>query len=395
MHRDRALTVLALVLASLLGACSDNDPDTEPADGMSTTTAAVPAAQLVFNGQGNDLAAYSTEAPFEGQVVIEHNSDENPDGLDINGQICFDPDDPQRFIAGEDTFQSTTGEPGWGVFELTGSTIGELAATQVAELVPTYQPEQNGAENFGCGFLADGRVVTTDIGNQATGDANGQLIVWFGPFEGTEIAYCKVDVTIGTAQSILVDGDAVYVASARGGGVHRYDATTFPTSDTADGGCDSTDGTGAPFATGIARTVFIAGDETNGIATAAGIARGPGGNLFVSSVFNGVIAEFTPDGTFVRHVLQPPAGEALGEEPYSTGTPLGIGVASDGTLYYADIGIVITADGIGPGSGTGTVRRIRFLDGEPQPPETLDDGLAFPDGIGIYEPSRSTGSSSP
>ncbi|HEX5614436.1 MAG TPA: hypothetical protein VFZ83_04725 [Acidimicrobiia bacterium] len=382
MRRARALVVVA-VMVSVLGACSGDGGDAaEP----TSTTAAVPATPIVFNGQGNDLAAYSTEAPFDEQLVIEHNSEENPDGLDINGQICFDPDDPQRFVAGEDTFQSTTGEPGWGVFALTGTTIGELSATQVAELVPTYQPDQDGAENFGCGFLADGRIVTTDIGNQATGDPNGQLIVWFPPFEGDDIAYCKVDVAIGTAQAILVDGDAVYVASARGGGVFRYDVTTFPNDETPTGGCDSTDVTGAPLASGIERDEFIVGDETNGIATAAGIARNADGNLFVSSVFNGVISEFSSDGTFVRRVLEPPEGEALGEEPYSTGTPLGIGVASDGTLYYADLGIVISADGIGPGPNTGTVRRIRFVDGEPQPPEILGDGLAFPDGIGIYEP---------
>ncbi|TMK65011.1 MAG: hypothetical protein E6G60_06000 [Actinobacteria bacterium] len=85
----------------------------------------------------------------------------------------------------------------------------------------------------------------------------------------------------------------------------------------------------------------------------------------------------------MRTVLSPPAGESLGEKSFSTGTPLGIGVGPDGTLYYADIGIVINSQGIGPGS-EGTVRRIRFVDGEPQPPELMGRGLAFPDGIGIY-----------
>ncbi|MCH7646657.1 MAG: hypothetical protein IH788_05595 [Nitrospinae bacterium] len=37
----------------------------------------------------------------------------------------------------------------------------------------------------------------------------------------------------------------------------------------------------------------------------------------------------------------------------------------------------------GPGSGIGTVRVIRFVDGEPQPPETIDEGLRFPDAIGV------------
>jgi hypothetical protein len=76
----------------------------------------------------------------------------------------------------------------------------------------------------------------------------------------------------------------------------------------------------------------------------------------------------------------------LGAKPYSTGTPLGIGVGPDGSIYYADIGIVISSGGIGPGNDTGTVRRIRFVHGVPQAPQTMDTALAFPDGIGILTP---------
>ncbi len=32
------------------------------------------------------------------------------------------------------------------------------------------------------------------------------------------------------------------------------------------------------------------------------------------------------------------------------------------------------------------MRRIRFVDGEPQEPEVVAEGLAFPDGIGVYVP---------
>jgi hypothetical protein len=70
------------------------------------------------------------------------------------------------------------------------------------------------------------------------------------------------------------------------------------------------------------------------------------------------------------------------------GTPLGIGVGPEGSIYYADIGIVNDPEeGLGPGDGTGKVRRIAFVDGEPQPPEIMDEGLAFPDGIGVYVPA--------
>jgi hypothetical protein len=59
----------------------------------------------------------------------------------------------------------------------------------------------------------------------------------------------------------------------------------------------------------------------------------------VSSIINGVISEFDANGAFLRVVLQPPAGEVFGPQPYSTGTPLGLTVGPDGTLYYADLGL--------------------------------------------------------
>jgi hypothetical protein len=101
-----------------------------------------------------------------------------------------------------------------------------------------------------------------------------------------------------------------------------------------------------------------------------------------------VIGEFDRDGKYLRNVLEPAAGDTLGARPFRTGTPLGIGVDRKGDLFYADIGITVTADGVGPGDDTGTVRRIRFVDGEPQPPQTMDRNLAFPDGIGILEGRR-------
>jgi hypothetical protein len=115
----------------------------------------------------------------------------------------------------------------------------------------------------------------------------------------------------------------------------------------------------------------------------AGLAAGPEGTLYVSSVFTGIINEYDANGQFIRTILRPPAGESLGAQTYTTGTPLGLGVGPDGTIFFADIGIVIEGTDIGPGENNGSVRRISFVDGQPQPPETMATGLAFPDGIGI------------
>ena len=75
----------------------------------------------------------------------------------------------------------------------------------------------------------------------------------------------------------------------------------------------------------------------------------------------------------------------LGEQPYSTGSRFGLGIDSEGSVFYADIGIIITSTSVGPGPDAGTVRRIRFVDNQPQPPEKMDGGLDFPDGIGVLE----------
>ena len=166
----------------------------------------------------------------------------------------------------------------------------------------------------------------------------------------------------------------------------------FPTSATPEGGCDGTDSTGAPMATNITRTQFIAPDHDLGTPNAiVAVARAKGGEpgWYVSSVFTGVINEYDADGVFVRDASSGRRpGETLGAQPFSTGTPLGLGIGPDGTLYYADIGLVVSPKGIGPGNATGTVRRITFQGGEPQPPETMASGLAFPDGIGVFVPGR-------
>ncbi len=401
MRRGALLAVLVVVLVA--GACSDDagteaTEDTEPPADPPTTTAVddgLPDEVLVFNAEGNNLDAYGNGDPAESQRVIT-TAAEDPDGLDINAQICFFPDGSGRFIAGEDTGQPNP-PAGWGIFQLRGTGIGDLEAEQIGKLTPTYQTGAQ-PENYGCGVLSDGRMVTTDLGGQAPGDpGNGQFIVWFGGPEGTDQTYCKVDVALATAQSLLVGpDDEVYVVSARPptSGVWRY--TDLPTSADAAGGCGDTDATGAPLADTVTREQVLAPGQDD-VLSPAGIAPSPDGGFYLSSVITGVINEYDADWRFVRTILAPPAGEAIGADTsLSTGTPLGIGVTPDGTIYYADIGIVNDPeDGFGPGDGTGTVRRIRFVDGEPQPPETIAEGKAFPDGIGVYVPGGSASAGGP
>ncbi len=374
-----------ICFVGLMGCGSD---DSAPAAG--------PTSVSVFNGEDNRLHAYDPSDNFRKQTVVPSNADA-PGGVgrDINGQICFRRDaQGLHFIAGEDTNQgSVHATAGWGFFTLTGTQVGDFHYQEIGKLLPTYQFTPDEAENYGCGFLSDGRLVTTDVGNQASGTGNGQLIIWFPPFntgadytstgvEPTNPAhYCKLDIAIGTAGGIYVDAqNRIYVASARvDPGIFRYTGP-FPTSDDAAGGCGQHDSTGAPTANTVNKEKFINVDTS--IRTPNAIVATVRGTFYVSSVFNGVIAEYDANGVFIRRILTPAIGDPL---PFVTGTPLGLGIDSSGTVYYADIGVVIGSGGIGPGSHNGSVRRIRFVNGQPQAPEKMDTGLNFPDGIGVLE----------
>lgn len=338
---------------------------------------------LIFNAETNRLNAYDA-ATFAKQTVIPSRLDDPRNGLDINGQICFTRDG-SHFVAGEDTGQPVN-PPGWGYFRLAGRRIGELSATQVGKLIATFQPADDNGEPYGCAFLSDGRLLTTDVGNQASGPETGQLILWFPPFDGPfgSARFCKLDVGIGTAGGIYVDAeDRVYVASARGSnfGVLRYSGP-FPTSGDAAGGCGRTDSTGAPLADHVSRQRFIPGSGS--LSAPSGVVRSPHGTFYVSSVINGAIIEYDAEGRLLRRVLAPERGDVA---PFAGGTPFGLGIDGAGNVYYADLGVVIDlgSGDIGPGFERGTVRVLRFVDGEPQPPETIDFRLNFPDGIGVLE----------
>ena len=370
----RAPAVAAIALAALVAAACSDAPEGSG------------ARPILFGPEGNRLNAYDV-ASLARQTVIPSAADDPVHGRDINGQICFAPDGGRLFIAGEDTGQPV--EPaGWGVFELRGSEVGSLSAVQVGKLNLTFQPSRPAGDPYGCGFLSDGRLVTTDIGPDAAGPAGGQLAIWFPPFDGVGGTFCKLDVAIGTAGAIYVDAeDRVYVASTRvEPGIYRYTGP-FPTSDDAAGGCGRRDATGAPLADSVNRERFIPADEN--LPTPAALVASRYDTYYVSSVINGVIAEYDAAGRFLRRILEPPAGEVLGPDSYSTGTPFGLAIADDGTLFYADLGIVLDGSGIGPGRGKGTERQIRFDDpreGLPvaEPPRTIDSGLNFPDGLGIF-----------
>ncbi len=340
---------------------------------------ALAAQELLYGAEGNRLRRYDIDTiknpPLNEDILIEGAS-LDPNGRDINGQICLFPDGSGRFVAGEDTGQPTP-PAGWGVFEADGTQVGKLTATYFVA----------GAEPFGCGFDPNGLLFSTEVGEQGFGTPNGQLILWFPPYDefpGPNGAYpntnepstnfCKIATDIGTAGSIAIDAQGrVYVSSSSGLSVFRF-SPPFPSSPDPNGGCGSTDALGSPLADSVNRETFL---SLMGFTAYTGLAIAPNGNLYVADILSGEIGEYDLDGNLVRMILDPGPG------PITTGDPQGLAVDSDGTLYYTDLDLVGTFPDLGPGPN-GTVWRITFDGaGNPQPPEIVREGLAFPDGLSV------------
>jgi outer membrane protein assembly factor BamB len=349
----------------------------------------IDTGQLLYATEGNRLRRLDVDTvshPPLRQDVLVRNATEGEagpsggPGRDVNGMVCRLPDG--RLVMGEDTGQPAV-RPGYGIFGPDGTQVGKLSPTG-------FRPQP---EPFGCAVDESGRLFTTEVGDPFA--SNGQLILWFPPYEGYPGApgtypngdystrYCKLAIDVGAASGIALDGaGGILVASPRAGRVFRF-AGTLPTGPDAAGGCGRRDATGAPLVDEgrITRETFV---QHPSVGTPSGVARGPNRHWFVASVLTSAIAEFDETGAYVRTVMSPPEGPVTQTGlPASTGHPQTIAFDAQGTLYYADLdlrGNVLNPD-TGP---NGTVRRIRFdAQGDPLPPEIVRQGLAFPDGVSV------------
>lgn len=239
--------------------------------------------------------------------------------------------------------------------------------------------------------------------------ATGQLIVYFpeaehvtGPIDSEadrtlfpRVPHCKVDITIGTAGGVEVvehdDGRVdVLVASNRPnldsletlglGGIYRYDTSAWPTSE--DDCVPAEDGSLHVEAGNAGKSLFI--PQSPLLVTPSDIVASGNDTYYVSSVFTGHVAEYDANGLFLRYVASPPVGGVAVPAPVgqvTSFTPFGIGVTPDGSLWIADMGI----QGVGPAGGEGEVYVVTFDElGLPSAPVSVNQGLDFPDGIGVF-----------
>ncbi len=356
-----------------------------------------PRERLV-NGQGNQLDEYDLSVDPPRWSTWMRNAEHG--GKDLNAQICT-LEKGKYILLGEDTGQPNP-PPGWGIFDLKSKReVGKLTATYGK----TPQPEQ-----YGCAIETrkgkTSRMFVTQVGSGDFSQSDGQLIVFFPSSPGFDAVkgkrtaeqvcpkgrctitanqshFCVIDPSIRTAGGMAMDAKGnLYVAASSPmvppsvpapGRVLRY-RPPFPTSTK---NCFTKE-----------PEVFISGPlvATPGAIVAARDTNGrPTGNWYVSSVlFPPVINEYDSGGTFVRNILPP-----------GFGTPFGLAVDTQGTLYAADIGVTVDPTsvatdpsrfGITTQDGEGSVLRIRFSGGRPLPPDYLKSGLDYPDGLGIVPP---------
>lgn len=386
------LAVIALSAVVAVPVAGGVEADEGPSE--ATVRATESDSELLYVTEGNRMRRFDIDSMDNGPLLEDvFVPAASAGGRDVNGTICPLPDGSGGFVVGEDTGQQAV-RPGWGFFDADGKQYAKVAPTGFT----------SGPEPHGCAFAPDGTLFTTELGSQGFGNMNGQLIMWFPPYEGfpgepdipfpngeySEGQYCKLAIDLGTAGGVTVDHlGRVYAAQSSGLRIDRF-SPPFPTAPNEEGGCSGIDSRGSAVALPdeVNREVFATGNVDTGMFTLTGLTIGPKGTLYATSVLTGAIGEYDLDGTLLRVVVPP--GNWQAGLPVENGHPQAIVFDSKGTLYYADMNLRGTLPNVGPGP-SGKIRRVTFDEnGDPNPPEIIREGLSFPDGLAVFPGTLAT-----
>ena len=424
------IAVVATAILLALTGCSSpssssSSTTTSTVDvGGSTTTTEPTADTIVFAASEGNIDAYLPTDPFTRQRVVAAGT--GPVGTTPHGQICFDSNGSRRFVVAE-TRTPPAGSPakpsaGWGLYQLSGNGIGSFEVRRLTGWDSPSAPSTDAPTTYGCAFLSTGQLLTTDVGNRDAGDATGQLVEYFPPFDSGTPASCTLATAIASPLGLTAGPDDVlYLASSRAptAGVWRYSGsfpttatactpatatppatpgTTLPppTTTTTDPGRGTTTTTRPSTTTTpaaptepLVSTLFIPATP-DGLSSPGAVSVVPSGEaLVVTSPIDGTILAYNTDGTPIGPLLEPTTGTTLGPgTSFPGGTPFGVVVSPEGAVIYVDEGLVRDPSGtVGPGEQTGSLRVIETQDASSTTPQDIDTGLDHPDGLGLFVPS--------
>jgi len=258
------------------------------------------------------------------------------------------------FLIAEDIYQDIGARQGWEIFTADGQPVYKI-------LEPVTEGEKKQIEPYDCVFDKENRLFVSEVGNEDFQGGNGKLIMFYPPDYST---YCVLTHTLRVSLGLALDddGSVILAQAVPPGEVLRF-SPPFSKDPTE---CDKTP---------LNQSVFINDPD---LQTPSGIARAPNGNWYVSSVYVPTgINEYDKDGKLVRKIV---SGDDVGN-------PQGVAVASDGTIYYADLGLETKPGELpGPAAGKGTVRKVKFdAQGNPQKPEIIASGYDYPDAVSILK----------
>jgi hypothetical protein len=298
---------------------------------------------------------------------------------DTYRESCLDTATPQarctvthrsnKFFVGKDA-------DGWAVMKHNGkwskhhihTAWPAIATAPLGMGAPQPEPQGN-IDPQGCFFDAQGNLWGNDVGSGDPTDTDpthrGSLLVFFpGPLKKYD-TYCFLEKDFHQAGMPAMDeAGNIYMAETGLARMWKF-SPPFPSSE-AD--CDNLEHL---VTTPPTKTIF----PTPGAVTPGTIVRVPGtDHWYIDSVF----LPFTPGmgGVLVRNIVQ-------NVPPGTLRNPLGMGVGSDGTLYYSELNL--NADF---STGCGRVSMVRFVGGAPQPPQVLGQNLLFPDGVTVIDSSQ-------
>ncbi|MEX2556168.1 MAG: hypothetical protein WEB06_11110 [Actinomycetota bacterium] len=365
----------------------------------SPARSAGPPKEYLTNAQGNQLDLYDIGQPIPAlsatTPIPSHSHDPSAapgadpvgHGNDVNGQLCtvVQNDGSVRYLMGEDSDQGDLPlgvAQGWGLFEATGGVNGPWTLRD--KIVAPYRLDDNDhlPDNTGCTMSSDGeRLFLVDLGVGAFDVPGvGSLFLVYrddaGDFSNaSEICVLANDLTTAGYAAEHQDGSILVPESGRssGGSVSRFTPPFPAKGDTA--ACDAYRAShGVDERPNFIQPLFPLPFNPLAYVPISIVERR--GHFLVGNVVPGLIIEVDDEGNMTRPVvlLQGP-GVA------------GMAVSSDGTLYWANLGLIPCMTILCPGPGTGTVWKLPFapiLD-LPLLPIPLNIGLAFPEGMGIVQ----------